>query len=679
MPEIEFRICADAFVLLKTCVKGPVKGLARALGAYRIHGSNAFSQKTSLFSHPRRLHVQIDNYFTTKKLLEDVCVEKGLNWRPLPSHSNFWVIHLLSAGWVWNVGNLRGRGISGGVLLRMAAMNLLHGRDRTAKRIVQSMHILLLTLLPTALARQLLRWVDYQKFEMGRQSSGTGLQVRNRAERFDRLLQRSGPSTDLRIRTLRGSGIALLAEAIEFALRLGSLFILARLLVPEHFGLISMVMAITAIAERFKDLGLALVTVQRERIGYEEVNVLFWLNAALGVLVFLLIAACAKPIAAFYGDSRLVAITVAIAVCFLLGGITIQHQALLRRQMAFGKLAVVQLGASVLSILVAIVLAMAGFNYWALVAREVARSVFLALGSWIAFPWMPGRPRWHPQFKSMLFFGRDVTVFNLLWFLAHNLDQILVGKLFGATALGLYRQGINLVLAPVTQLYYPINSVAEAALSRLQSAPEKYRQYYVLLVGTVSIISMPLVTFFAVFAEEIVLVALGPKWMGATEFVRILAIAAFIKPTTTTAGFVMTSCGKSQRYVWWGALSSLALATCLLIGAFGGATGIAWGHVGAAYLFSIPLLHVGFKGTPIRVSDFVSATVRPMIASLVMAAILAGLKANGVVSSPIAMLAVGATAAMPAYGAAWLLLPGGVSAAREIFGYLRSFVGRTGH
>lgn len=679
VPEVEFRICADAFVLLKTCAMGSVRGLDRSLGAYRIHGSNAFSQKTALFSHPRRLHVQIDNYFTTRKLLEDVCVEKGLSCRPLPAHSNFWVIHLLSAGRVWGVGNLRVRGITGGVLLRMAATNLLHGRNSVTKRLLQSMHIVLLTLLPTALARRLLRWVDYQKFEKGRQASGTDSRSRNRAERFNHLIQQSGPGSDLRIRTLRGSGIALLAEAIEFALRLGSLFILARLLVPEYFGLISMVMAITTIAERFKDLGLALVTVQREKIGYEEVNVLFWLNAALGVLVFLLIAACAEPIAAFYGDSRLVAITVAIAVCFLLGGVTIQHQALLRRQMAFGKIAVVQLGASALSIVVAIALAVAGFGYWALVAREVARSVFLALGSWVAFPWMPGRPRWHSQFKSMLFFGRDVTVFNLLWFFAHSLDQILVGKLFGATALGLYRQGINLVLAPVTQLYYPINSVAEAALSRLQGDPGKYRRYYVRLVGSVSTISMPLVTFFAVFAEEIVLVALGPKWTGATEFVRILAIAAFVKPTTTTAGFVMTSCGKSQRYVWWGALSSLALATCLLIGAFGGATGIAWGHVGAAYLLSIPLLHVGFKGTPIRVSDFVSATMRPMTASLVMAAVLASVKASGLVSNPAGMLAIGAAAAVPVFAAAWVLLPGGVVAAREMFGYLRSLVGQTGN
>ena len=195
------------------------------------------------------------------------------------------------------------------------------------------------------------------------------------ADRYENLILRLSAKSDLKILTLRAGAIAMSAEAIEFVLRLGSLAVLARLLIPEYFGLISMVMALTAIAERFKDLGLALVTVQRKEITYEQVSTLFWLNAALGLLIFLLIAACARPIADFYGDSRLFTITLVIATGFLWGGITIQHQALLRRQMQFGRLAAIQLSASVLSIVVAVVLAVLDFGYWALVAREVLRNV----------------------------------------------------------------------------------------------------------------------------------------------------------------------------------------------------------------------------------------------------------------------------------------------------------------
>lgn len=496
------------------------------------------------------------------------------------------------------------------------------------------------------------------------------------AQRFEAVLSRAAQRSGLRIRTLRGGAIALVAEGVEFVLRLGSLFVLARLLVPEHFGLIAMVMAITAIAERFHDLGLALVTIQRQDIQYEHVNALFYVNGSIGLIVFVLIAACAGPIADFYDDPRLVAVTVAIATSFLFGGITIQHQALLRRQMAFGTLAAVQLSASALSIALAVLLAVLGFGYWALVAREVARSVFLAVGTWCAFPWVPGRPRWSRDIASMLLFGRDITAFNFLWFLAHNADQILIGKLFGASALGVYRQGVNLVLAPITQLYYPINSVAEAALSRLQHDPAQFRRYYVHLVGIASSLSMPIAAFLAVFADEIELVALGPGWTEASEFIRILAIAAFIRPAATTAGFVMTSSGHSRRYVTWGALVALSLVTCLIAGAWFGTSGIAWGHVAASYLLMLPLLHVGFRGTPVSVGDFVAATWRPMIASATMAVVLQSFASMGLHAGPAVKLAAGALMAVPAYFLPWLALPGGIAAARDALADLRDLVGQ---
>jgi O-antigen/teichoic acid export membrane protein len=392
--------------------------------------------------------------------------------------------------------------------------------------------------------------------------------------------------------------------------------------------------------------------------------------------VFLLIALCAVPIAAFYDDPRLIAITVAVATSFLWGGVTIQHQALIRRQMAFGTLAVIQLSAGVLSTALAILLAVQGFGYWALVAREVSQSVFLACGVWYAFPWRPGRPTWSREVTSMLFFGRDVTAFNFVWFLAQSFDQILVGKLFGAAALGFYRQGINLVLAPITQLYYPINGVAEAALSRLQHDPAQFRRYYVHLVAAVSSLSMPLAAFLAVFAEEVVLVALGPAWTAAGEFVRILAIAAFVRPATTTAGFVMTSSGHSRRYVWWGTLVALSLVACLVVGASFGAAGLAWGHVAATYLFMLPLLCVGFHGTPVGVREFAAATWRPMIASAIMAAVLQGFGVAGLDAGPAVMLAAGALMAVPAYLIPWLALPGGVAAARDAIADLRSITGQ---
>lgn len=337
------------------------------------------------------------------------------------------------------------------------------------------------------------------------------------------------------------------AEGIEFFLRLASIVLLARLLLPDSFGLIAMVTSITMIAERFKDLGLSAATVQRRVITHAQVSTLFWVNAGIGPLLTLAIAGLAYPIAHFYDEPRLILVTMVLGTNFLWSGLAVQHQALMRRRMQFARIAGVQVLSTTLSVVLAVVLAAEGFGYWALVAREVSKGLILTIGTWLCVPWLPGAPSRDAGVRSLLAFGGHLTGFNFAYFVAQNLDQILIGKLFGSVPLGLYRQGVNLILTPISQLMSPVNSVAEPALSRLQADPVTYRRYYLRIVGTLALLSMPLVAFLGVMADDIVLVVLGPQWTAATEFFRIFALAVFIRPVMSTTGFVMVTQGKARR------------------------------------------------------------------------------------------------------------------------------------
>jgi PST family polysaccharide transporter len=447
-------------------------------------------------------------------------------------------------------------------------------------------------------------------------------------------------------------------EAIEFALRLASIVVLARLLVPEHFGILAMVTAITAIIERFKDLGLSVATVQRATVTHEQVSNLFWLNVAIGVLLMLMVGGMAPTLAAFYDEPRLLPITLAIATGFFWGGLVVQHQALLRRQMRFGTLAVVQIGATTLSVALAVVLALLDFGYWALVAREVSRSVIIAAASWIALRWVPSLPSRRSGVRSFVAFGSHVSAFNLVWFLSTSIDQILVGRLFGAVPLGLYRQGVNLVLQPIAQLSYPVNSVAESTLSRLQDQPEEYRRYYVRIVGALSALTMPLCAFLAVFADPIVSLVLGNQWHDAAPYFQLFAIAVMLRPATSTAGFVQVTCGKSKRYLAWGLLSAAALITCVAAGTLWGPTGVAVGHIVYTYVFLIPLLAWGLRGTPVSFRDVAGASARPLTASVAMAGLMI-VEFEIMSHSHLLALAIGTVLAPPAYLIVWYLLPGG--------------------
>jgi O-antigen/teichoic acid export membrane protein len=494
-------------------------------------------------------------------------------------------------------------------------------------------------------------------------------------KRFKKLLASQGTPSDLKSRTIHSGAFAMGAEGVEFVLRLGSIIVLARLLVPEQFGLVAMVTAITAVAERFKDLGLSVATVQRKEISHDQVSTLFWVNTATGLGITFLIAALAVPIARFYGDPRLVPICIALGSTFFFGGITIQHQALQRRLMRFGQLALIQIGAGAVSVAIAIAVALMDYGYWALVAREVSRSVLVLLGTWLCIPWIPGRPSRQADVKSMLIFGGDVTAFSLVWsFVTFNLDQILIGKLFGATQLGLYRQGINLVLAPITQLSFPVSTVAEATLSRLQDATDRYHRYYLRFLGALTSLTMPLAGFVVVFAEEIVHVALGARWVASGDYLRIFAIAALVRPAAFTAGFVMVTCGMSRRYLWWGLFQSIGLAAFLLIGVQWGPKGVAFAHVAASYLLLLPLLYWAFIDTPIRLEDFASTVQKPLAATLVMATVLFAVKFTGPVDGRLRLLALGGALALPAYLGAWLLLPGGRQALLQTFSYVLMLV-----
>lgn len=497
----------------------------------------------------------------------------------------------------------------------------------------------------------------------------------NSNERLTKLLHTPGGGEEFKATTVRGGAYAMAGEAVDFFLRLGSIVILARLLAPEYFGLLSMVTAVTAIADRFKDLGLASATIQSPTLTGDQLSTLFWVNALVGILIAGVVSAMAYPIALFYEDSRLTYITLAIAISFVWSGASNQHHALLRRTMRFRQIAVIQVTSSALSIVVALIMAVQGLGYWALVAREVTRNVFMSIGAWMCFPWMPGRPSRASGTGRMLRFGTDITGFNITFFISQSMDQLLIGKIFGAHALGVYRQGYQLVLAPMNQFAYPIRVVTESALSRLQGEAEAFRRYYSSILKFVSLVTIPLGLCMAVYAAEIVPLVLGQQWLDAIPIFRVLAIAAFLQPAGATAGAVMICCGHTRRFFWLGLLSSSALILFFVLGIPYGPVGVASAHIWALWLLLIPKLYWSFRNTPVSVGTFISSLARPLTAGAMMVIAAAAFRSWYIVEPNAVGLAIGLALAAGVYGGIYLLIPGGRA---ELTGLIVSVAGPLG-
>lgn len=460
-------------------------------------------------------------------------------------------------------------------------------------------------------------------------------------------------------KAVRGGIVVMFGEIASSLLRIGSMAVLARLLVPEDFGLLAMVTALTVFAERFKDLGLGDATVQIREITHYQVSNLFWINLAVCAGIAILLASLSKAIAWFYDEPRLVGISLFLASTFLFSGLVIQHQAILRRQLRFGTLAFINLSSIVLSLLGAILFSYFGYGYWALVIREFSRAVFVVFGTWIVCPWRPSLPQRGAGIGHFLTFGKNVTGFNLVHFLSRSIDKILIGKLNGPFWLGVYTNAYQLIALPVAQIQFPVNTVALPALSALQTEPSKFRDYSEKMLHLLTFISMPIVAFLAIFADMIIGFLLGPQWTKAVPIFQVLAVGAFVEPVIHALGPVMVASGRTKEYFNLGIMNAFSLVCCMALGSYWRAIGVAVGHSIGVYLAFALCLVYGLRHTPIRILPLLRRLLLNSFCSLLTA--LALLCVRYVVGWSILLhwlplFAIGGTLM---YLGLWLLVPGG--------------------
>src|SRR5438477_2435341 len=211
-------------------------------------------------------------------------------------------------------------------------------------------------------------------------------------QRHERHLGTDHLLANLKGHTISGGAVTMLAQGMKFFLTLLSTMVLARLLTPRDFGLVAMVTTVTSFLRVFKDAGLSIATVQRERITHAQVSNLFYINVGVSLLSTLIVAASAPIIARFYHNPRLIGITLLLSTTFLISGSTIQHQALLKRQMRFKALALIEVGSMAVGVLVGVLMAFLGYRYWSLVGSSLAMEITALLLTWSASRWRPQLP-----------------------------------------------------------------------------------------------------------------------------------------------------------------------------------------------------------------------------------------------------------------------------------------------
>ena len=409
---------------------------------------------------------------------------------------------------------------------------------------------------------------------------------------------------DLKRRTISGGVVTVSAQAAKFALSLVSTMILARLLTPRDFGLVAMVTTVTSFLIVFKDAGLSIATVQREKITHAQVSNLFWINLGVSALGALILAALSPIIAWFYHDSRVTPIMLVLSTAFLIAGFRVQHLALLKRQMRFKAIAIIEVGSMATGVLVGVIMALLRYGYWSLVGSSLSAEIAGFLLTGLVSRWRPQLPARGSGIGPLVSFGVHRTAGDFILSLARGSDNLLIGRSYGPVAVGLYSRASALLIRPLEQFLSPINAVFIPALSRLQSQPERYRSTFLPLYEAIALAGFFFTGLCLALARPLTLVLLGPKWEQASVIFGGFTIAALCLPLANASAWLFTSQGRGRDMFVTQLINSSAIVLSYV-------AGLPFGPVGVAIAFSISNLLVripiyyfnaGRRG-PVRTAD----------------------------------------------------------------------------
>ncbi|QDT67215.1 Teichuronic acid biosynthesis protein TuaB [Planctomycetes bacterium MalM25] len=446
---------------------------------------------------------------------------------------------------------------------------------------------------------------------------------------------------DLMRKTVRGGAAAGVAQVAGIVIQVISIPILSRLLGPDDFGVVNMAVIFTGFGQLLIDSGFASATVQRDDLTRQQASNLFWIATAAGVSLAAMLSALSVPISWWFAREEVAAIIVALSLPFVLAGMTIQHQALLRRNMRFGELAMIRIGGVLLSQSVTIGCAYAWRSYWALVVGQITLAAFSMLATWCFCRWRPGLPARGAGTRSLVEFGANLTLAKFINYLTRTADRALIGSFIDAATLGFYDRAFKCLLFPVQNINGPSTSVMVPALSRLKEQPERYSKAYLTALTALATVVTPLVTVAAIDSERLIPLILGDLWRPSIPIFQALIPAAYLAVFSSVFSWIYVSQGRGVDQVRWQIINGVATLAGVVCGLRWGAVGVAWGF-SASRLIVMPIgFWLSFRGAPMTIPELLQA-IRPVALSALTAA-GAGLNAKAWAPERFALSSWGST------------------------------------
>lgn len=413
------------------------------------------------------------------------------------------------------------------------------------------------------------------------------------------------------------------------ALSLVVFVILARLLVPEEFGLVALATVFVALAQLIVDQGLGDALIQRREITQRHIDTAFWVAITTGVVLTVAAFLLAAPIAAAVREPALAPILQVLSITFILSAFTSIPIALLSRELAFRLLAI----RAVLSIIgggvVGIGMALLDYGAWALVGQQIAAAVLSVITLWAAVPWRPRFQASRAEFNELFAFGARVVGSDILGFISRNADNFLIGVFLGTVPLGIYAVGYRILDVSQRLLINVARKITFPAFSRLQHDEPRLTSAYLRVTRVGSVLIVPGYVGLALIAPELTVLLFGQTWAESGPVAAILFLSGPVLAVQAFSGSLLYAAGHPEVVLRFRVITTLANIVGFVVALPFGILAVAAAFTIRAYVL-LPLLLVWTRRhAAVRIAEYLAQVRGTAAATLVMSAVIVALKVLG--------------------------------------------------
>lgn len=397
--------------------------------------------------------------------------------------------------------------------------------------------------------------------------------------------------------------------------------IMARILLPEEFGLIAMLSVFIAFAQAFINSGFGQALIQKQNATHLDECSIFYFNIFVSFLAAGLMFLAAPWIANFYNQPKLVAITRILSVSLIFNSLGLVQRSLLIKKLDFKT----QLKVSIITLIssgtISLLLALNGFGVWSLVILYISNDLLNTIFIWIFSSWRPSFSFSFVSLQSMFVFGSRLLFVSLLNSVFSNIYQLVIGKFFSASSLGLYSRADSLYKYPVTILNTVVSQVTFSTFSILQNDINSLKKYAKKTLAVMTLITFPLMIGLAIIARPLVEVLLTEKWILIVPYLQLLCIIGLINPIQRINYNILNALGRSDLFLRIEILDKLLVVTVIFITFKFGITAMIYGQI-IASIFSY-FLNAFYTGKLLGFS--ITSQIKDLLPGFAISSVMGGL------------------------------------------------------